>query len=81
MKEIQLRDAKATLSSVIDRAVAGDGSIVTRHGKKQAVIISYEDYCRLSKVPSFGWLLTHSPLEEGDIPERKPARTLANEQI
>lgn len=81
MKEIQLKDAKATLSSVIDQALTGNGSIITRHGRKEAVVISYEDYRRLSEIPSFGWLLTHSPLEEGDLPERKPARILKDDLV
>lgn len=79
MKEIQLKDAKAKLSSVVDEALDGNGSIITRHGRKEAVVISYDDYRRLSEVPSFGWLLTHSPLEEGDISERKPARILKDD--
>lgn len=78
MKEIQLRDAKATLSSVVDDALHGEVSIITRHGRKEAVIMSYEAYKRLSDVPSFGWLLIHSPLEDGDIPERKAARALSD---
>jgi len=81
MKEIQLRDAKATLSSVVDEALHGEASIITRHGRREAVIMSYEEYRRLSDVPSFGWLLTHSPLEEGDIPDRKPARALSDQSF
>lgn len=76
MKEIQLKDAKATFSRVIDEAVAGETAVITRHGKREAVIISYNEYERLSRVPSLGWLLTNSPLEEGDLPARKPARAL-----
>ena len=73
MREIQLKDAKAKLSAVIDDAMAGDGAIITRHGRKDAVVISYDEFERLKKaVPSLGWMLTHSPLEEGDLPERKP---------
>ena len=76
MKEIQLKDAKATLSHVLDEAVAGKPAIITRHGKREGVIISYDEFARLSQKPSLGWLLTNSPLEEGDLPERKPARSL-----
>lgn len=81
MKEIQLREAKANLSHVLDQAVAGEPAVITRHGKKEGVIISYSEYERLSHVPSLGWFLTHSPLEEGDLPEqsRKPARALREE--
>ncbi|QKC72208.1 type II toxin-antitoxin system Phd/YefM family antitoxin [Mesorhizobium loti] len=57
MREIPLKDAKATLSAVVDQAVAGKPAVITRHGRKQAVILSFEDYERLSRVPSFGQLL------------------------
>lgn len=77
MKEIQLKDAKATLSQVLDEVVAGEPAVITRHGRKEGVLISYSDYERLSRVPSLGWLLANSPLEEGDLPERRrPARAL-----
>ena len=80
MKEIQLKDAKASLSRVLDEAVAGKPAVITRHGKKEGVIISYDEYQRLSHVPSLGWLLANSPLEEGDLPERrKPARALRDD--
>lgn len=70
MREIQLRQAKATLSAVVDAAVQGEGSVITRHGKPEAVVISFEEWKRLSSVPSFGWLLANAPIEEGDLPER-----------
>ncbi len=70
MHEIQLREAKATLSAVIDSARRGEPSIITRHGKRAAVIISFEEWERLSRVPSFGRLLMAAPIEPGDLPER-----------
>jgi antitoxin Phd len=82
VNEIQLKDAKAKLSAVIDEAMNGNGTIITRHGRKDAVVISFKEFERLSRaVPSFAWLLTHSPLEEGDLPERKPARALRDPQF
>jgi prevent-host-death family protein len=76
MKEIEIEDAKATFSDIVDAAVAGEPAIITRHGKRQAVVISYREYERLSRVPSLGWLIANSPLEDGDLTERKPARSL-----
>ncbi len=73
MRELQLKDAKASLSAVIDDAVAGQASVITRHGKKEAVILSYEDFQRLSAVPTLGWLLANAPLEPDDLPTRAPA--------
>jgi antitoxin Phd len=76
MKEIQLRDAKATLSAVVDRAIAGEPAVITRHGRKEAVILSFEEYRRLANVPSFGRLLASFPGDPKDIPprRRKPIR-------
>jgi antitoxin Phd len=71
MKEIQLKDAKATLSAVVDRAVAGEPAVITRHGRKEAVVLSFQDYERLSKVPSLGRLLAAFPGDADDIPARK----------
>lgn len=75
MKEIQLKDAKATLSHVVDAAVAGEPAVITRHGRKEAVVISYGEFQRLSRIPSLGWLITNSPLEDGDLQERRPTRS------
>ncbi|BAQ45387.1 MULTISPECIES: type II toxin-antitoxin system Phd/YefM family antitoxin [Methylobacterium] len=70
MQEIQLRDAKATLSAVIDRARHGEPSVITRHGRPEAVLLSYEEWQRLSQVPSFGRMLMSAPLEAEDLPPR-----------
>jgi antitoxin Phd len=76
LKEIQLRDAKAALSAVVDDAVRGVPSVITRHGRREAVLIAYGEWEKLSQVPSFGRLLMSAPLKEGDLPKRnrKPAR-------
>jgi len=70
MREIQLRDAKASLSSVVDEAMRGEPAVITRHGKPQAVILSFAEWERLSQVPSFGRLLMSAPLEPDDLPAR-----------
>lgn len=70
MREIQLRDAKARLSAVVDEAVRGKPAIITRHGKREAVILSFKEWERLSQVPSFGRLLMAAPIGEDDLPER-----------
>ncbi len=70
MKEIQLKDAKATLSAVVDQAVAGQPSVITRHGRKEAVVVAFEEWERVSHVPSFADLLLAFPGDSDDIPER-----------
>jgi prevent-host-death family protein len=70
MREIQLRDAKASLSAVVDEAMQGKPAIITRHGKRQVVVVSYEEWERLSTVPTFGRLLMAAPLTTDDLPGR-----------
>ena len=75
MRKIQLKDAKANLSAVVNRATRGEPSVITRHGKPEAVVLGIADWERLSRVPSFGRLLMSAPLEPGDLPKRSRART------
>ena len=76
MREIQLKDAKATLSSVVDAAARGAPSVITRHGKPEAVVLGFKQWQRLADVPSFGRLLMSAPIAAGDLParNRKPMR-------
>jgi len=70
MRKLQLKDAKARLSAVVDEATRGKPSVITRHGKAEAVVLGYADWERLSRVPSFGRLLMSAPLEREDLPPR-----------
>jgi antitoxin Phd len=70
MREIQLKDAKARLSAVVDDALRGERFVITRHGHRQAVVVSWETWRKLSNVPSFGRLLAAAPLDDTDIAER-----------
>jgi antitoxin Phd len=70
VREIQLRDAKASLSAIVEAATRGESAIITRHGKPTAVLMDYREWQRLSQVPSFARLLASAPLEPGDLPER-----------
>jgi len=77
MREFRQKDAKATLSAVLDRAVAGVPTVITRHGHEEAVLVSFEEWERISKAPSFADLLLAFPGEPDDIPQRsrRPSRT------
>jgi antitoxin Phd len=71
VRKIQLKDAKARLSAVVEQATRGKPSAITRHGKPEAVVLGFADWERLSQVPSFGRLLMSAPLEPGDLPPRR----------
>ena len=70
MREVQLRDAKASLSALVEDAAQGQTAVITRHGKPRAVIVGIDEWNRLSHVPSFGRLLCSAPLDDGDLPAR-----------
>lgn len=70
MQEIQLREAKAKLSAIVDGAYHGATAVITRHGKPRAVILGVDEWNRLRRVPSFGELLMSAPVGDGDLPER-----------
>ena len=70
MRELQLREAKAALSAVVDQAALGEASVITRRGKPAAVVLGYEEWRRLSRVPSLGRLIMSLPLEDEGLLER-----------
>ncbi len=72
MRELQLREAKAGLSAVVDQAAQGNASVIIRRGKPAAVVLGYEERRRLSRVPSLGRLLVSLPLEDENLLERDP---------
>ena len=41
MRKIQLKDAKANLSAVVDQATRGKPSVITRHGKPEVVVLGF----------------------------------------
>ena len=47
MQKVQMREAKAELSRLVDAAERGDRVTITRHGKPAAVMVSVEDAARL----------------------------------
>ena len=47
--EWQLQEAKGNFSQLIKRAAGGDAQVVTVHGKPTAVVISAEEYARLTR--------------------------------
>ena len=79
MQEVQLREAKATLSTLVERETHGETAILTRHGKPRAAILEVDEWNRRRYVPSLGRLLLSSPLEDADLPLRdtSPSRDAA----
>ncbi len=70
MRKVQLREAKAKLSALVEGAAQGETAIITNRGQPRAVLVGLDEWNRLCQVPSFGRLLAVSELEEGDLPPR-----------
>ncbi|WP_185984827.1 type II toxin-antitoxin system Phd/YefM family antitoxin [Aureimonas mangrovi] len=74
MRELQLKEAKATLSAVVEGLTAGGEAVtITRHGRPAAVVLGYEEWRRLATVPSLGRLLMSAPEGIEELPERSKA--------
>jgi prevent-host-death family protein len=73
MRSLQLRDAKASLSAVVDAAERGEATTITKHGKPAAMVVPVADGRRLYPPdrPSLISLLMKIP-EPIDI-ERDPS--------
>nr|WP_093569162.1 type II toxin-antitoxin system prevent-host-death family antitoxin [Methylobacterium sp. 174MFSha1.1] len=70
MYESQLREAIATLSTLIDHARRGEPSATTRDGRPEGVQPGDEVWQRLARPLSFGRLLMSAPLDADDLPPR-----------
>jgi antitoxin Phd len=77
MRETQLKDAKASFSAVVDQAVQGEPTVVTRHGKPVAVVLGFDEWQALQGArPSFSDLLLSFP-DIGELPrDPTPPRDL-----
>lgn len=61
-------EAKNNLSALIAAATKGEPQLITKNGRETAVLISYQDYQRLTaKDQSFAEFLLNSPLRDADI--------------
>ena len=64
----QIQDAKNQLSEVISRALKQGPQVITRHGRKTAVVVSYLEYKSLRKSQiKFSEFFRSSPLSGLEI--------------
>ena len=78
MRTLGLRDAKASLSAVVEAAEQGEATTITKHGRPAAVVVPIKDAERIyqSERPSFVDLLMEIPepieVERDQTPLRVP---------
>jgi antitoxin Phd len=65
VRTLSLREAKATLSAVVEAAAQGEATTITKHGRPTAVVVPVEDARRLYPVdkPGFVALLKSIPVD------------------
>lgn len=65
----QLQDAKSRFSELVERTLRNGAQIVTRRGKKVVVMLSYEEYRRLTAPRgNLAQFLLDSPLAGSELP-------------
>lgn len=80
MSKWQVQEAKSRLSEVMDRAFSDGPQIITKYGKEYAVVMSAEEYHRLSapKRSLADLLLSGPKFDDFELPPRQidPPRDL-----
>ena len=63
MKTMQVREAKAGFSTLVEAADNGEPTIITKHGKPAAVVVPVEDALRIypARRPNLGAFLATYP--------------------
>lgn len=61
MRTLQLRDAKASFSAVVDAAQKGEPTTITRHGVPAAMVVPVETARKLFPEQNFGEFLLSFP--------------------
>lgn len=64
----QLQEAKSRFSELVERSLRNGAQIVTRRGKKVVVVLSYEEYRRLTATQrNLAQFLLQSPLAGSEL--------------
>ena len=68
----QIQDAKNKLSEVISRALSRGPQLITRHGKKTAVVVAYSEYEKMRRSQGkLSEFFRNSPLAGVDLSRDK----------
>src|SRR5205823_3918405 len=82
----QLQEAKQKFSEVVRRAIDEGPQVVTRHGDEIVVVLSMEEYRRITKKPDLKELLLSGPKLDNDVVDeifersKEPARIFEFDQ-
>ena len=77
MRTWQVQAARRQFRQLFDDALVKGPQRIARHGKSAVIVLSEEEWRRLSEsVPSFGDLLASCPIDRKDLRPRQPVRAL-----
>lgn len=62
--------SRSELDEAVEKAAQGQPTVIHRDGSPRAVVIAFDEWQRLSSVPSFGRLLMSAPVDADDLSVR-----------
>ncbi len=78
----QLQEAKNKFSEVVNNALSAGPQLITRHGVEAVILISYEEYKRLTQAQkSLSAFFQDSPLAEADLDLSRDASHARREPV
>jgi antitoxin Phd len=80
MKTWSITEARANISRVFNEALKHGPQRIERRDSEPVVLVAESDWNRMvSQYPTLAEWILSSPLEPGDLPERRPARAIAKD--
>lgn len=77
MRTWQVQEARQQFRQLFEDALERGPQRIARQGKRAVVVVSEQEWKRLSEAaPSFGDLLASCPIEPEDLPKRPAARAI-----
>ena len=80
MRTWTITEARANISTVFDEAIKDGPQRIERRDSEPVVMVAESDWKRLTAAyPTMVDLILNSPIDEDDLPERRPARAVTRD--
>jgi len=82
MRTWSITDARANISAVFDEALKNGPQKIDRRDSEPVVMVSESDWKRLlAEYPTVADLILNAPIEDEDLPKRRPARIFSKDNF
>lgn len=82
MRTWSITEARANISKLVDEALNHGPQRIERRESERVVIVAESDWNRLAyEYPTIADLILNAPLSPDDLPERRPARAIAEDSV